>query len=218
MKKFFFSVHCYFFLLPLTVTPQSLFEGVVHIAIDEAEAEEQQSIEYFAKKGQYMLKGKEGENILILDKKMVVLIHDQKMYIEIPLDGKGADLADTNIPDDNEAEVKDNSTITKTNETKDILGYSCTKWQQTDENGKTDIWLTDQLGAFMMFGDKEKAQERWKDELSSMGFPMQIVENGKTVFEVKKVEKKSLDQSLFEIPAGYQKMAIPGFDQMFKPE
>lgn len=217
MKKSCFF--CFVWLLvifQIVATPQSLFEGVVHIAVDETDGDAQ-FIEYFAKKGQYMLKGSEGENILILDKKMVVIVHDQKMYIEIPLDGKGADLADANIPETKSKE-DNTSSITKTNETKDILGFSCVKWQQKDSEGTTDIWLTDELGAFMMFGDKEKAQDRWKDELSSIGFPMQIIENGKTVFEVKKVEKKSLDQSLFEIPEGYQKMAIPGFDQMFKPE
>ncbi len=215
-KSCFFCFIWLFVIFQIVATPQSLFEGVVHIAVDETDGDAQ-FIEYFAKKGQYMLKGSEGENILILDKKMVVIVHDQKMYIEIPLDGKGADLADANIPE-TKSEEDNTSSITKTNETKDILGFSCVKWQQKDSEGTTDIWLTDELGAFMMFGDKEKAQDRWKDELSSIGFPMQIIENGKTVFEVKKVEKKSLDQSLFEIPEGYQKMAIPGFDQMFKPE
>lgn len=217
MKKICFLLIAWLFVLLNTILlPQSSFEGVVQIAVDEADGDAQ-FIEYFAKNGQYMLKGKEGENILLLDKKMVVLIHDQKMYIEIPLDGKGADLADANIPE-TKTEEDNSSSITKTNETKDILGFTCTKWQQKDNDGITDIWLTDELGAFMMFGDKEKAQDKWKSELSSVGFPMQIIENGKTVFEVKKVEKKSLEQSLFEIPSGYQKMAIPGFDQMFKPE
>ena len=41
-------------------------------------------------------------------------------------------------------------------------------------------------------------------------FPLKVSQNNATVMEVTKIERKSLDASLFAPPEGFQKMSMPG--------
>ena len=72
--------------------------------------------------------------------------------------------------------------------------------------------MTQELGSFKLFDnpmlDEDKAQ--WQKDFEAGGyFPLEVYENGKKVFEVTGIEKKSLDGSMFEAPTGYQKMDMP---------
>ncbi|MCI0388158.1 MAG: DUF4412 domain-containing protein [Acidobacteria bacterium] len=123
--------------------------------------------------------------------------------------------------------------VTSTGKTETVAGYACQHWLIGDKQD-TDICMAKGLGYFgggggqsagildklknLALGDKMKAQIDANPELAKFveggAFPLKMsqIENGqsKTIMEVTSVERKSLDDSLFSVPADYKKMEIPG--------
>jgi hypothetical protein len=119
--------------------------------------------------------------------------------------------------------------ITSTGKTETIAGITCENWLFGDKvemcvakglgyfGGGGSGGILDKLKNFAM-RDKIKAQLDANPELAKFAeggaFPLKMteIENGqpKTIMEVTKVERKSLDDSLFTVPADYKKMEIPG--------
>ena len=119
--------------------------------------------------------------------------------------------------------------VTSTGKTETIAGFTCEHWLIGD---KTDVCMAKGLGYFGGGGsggilDKLKnlaLREKIKSQLENNpefakfveggAFPLKMaqIENGqsKTIMEVTGVERKSLDDSLFTVPADYKKMEIPG--------
>jgi hypothetical protein len=121
---------------------------------------------------------------------------------------------------------------TPTGKTETVAGYNCTHWVIGDKQD-TDACLAKGLGYFgggsdsggvfdklrnIALGDKTKAHLQANPEFLKFVeggvFPLKlaIIENGqaRTLMEVTKVERKSLDDSVFAIPADFKKMEIPG--------
>jgi hypothetical protein len=121
---------------------------------------------------------------------------------------------------------------TTTGKTETVAGFTCQHWLFGDKQD-TDVCLAQGLGYFggggqsggvfdklknLAMGDKVKAQLAANPEFAKFveggAFPLKIaqIENGqsKTIMEVTSVERKSLDDSLFTVPADYKKMEIPG--------
>ncbi|MEK7829950.1 MAG: DUF4412 domain-containing protein [Acidobacteriota bacterium] len=121
---------------------------------------------------------------------------------------------------------------TPTGKTETVAGHTCTHWILGDKQD-TDACLAKGLGYFgggsdsggvfdklrnIALGDKTKAQLQANPEFLKFVeggvFPLKlaIIENGqpRTIMEVTNVERKSLDDSVFAIPADYKKMEIPG--------
>ncbi|HMV85866.1 MAG TPA: DUF4412 domain-containing protein [Blastocatellia bacterium] len=126
----------------------------------------------------------------------------------------------------------DFSKVSSMGQTETIAGHTCRHWRFADKQ-QTDACLAQGLGFFggggqsggvfeqlknLALGDKVKAQLNANPEFAKFveggAFPLKIsqVENGqsKTVLEVIRVERKSLDDALFSVPADYKKMEIPG--------
>jgi len=119
--------------------------------------------------------------------------------------------------------------VTSTGKTETIAGLPCEHWLIGD---KTDVCMAKGLGYFggggsggildklknLALRDKIKAQLDANPEFSKFveggAFPLKManIENGqpKTIMEVTGVERKSLDDSLFTVPADYKKTEIPG--------
>jgi hypothetical protein len=118
--------------------------------------------------------------------------------------------------------------VTSTGKIETIAGVTCQHWLIGD---KMDMCLAQGLGYFggVSSGILDKVQnpamrEKFKAQLDANpefakfaeggAFPLKIVniENGqsKTIMEVTNVERKSLDDSLFTVPADYKKTEIPG--------
>ena len=152
------------------------------------------------------MEGRPGMKAVILfnvkDKKTITIIEGMKMYMESPV----PQAADSAAP---KVEFK------KTGKSQKILGYDCEEYLITSENHETSVWVTDKLGSFELYkmggGRQRAAVDAWQKEIGSKGgFPLLAVTktDGKDVatMKVTKIEKKSLDESLFKIPEGYQKM------------
>ncbi len=121
--------------------------------------------------------------------------------------------------------------VTSTGKTETIAGFTCQHWLIGDKQD-TDVCMAKGLGYFAGGGsggildklkdlamrEKIKAQLDANPEFAKFveggAFPLKIsqIENGqsKTIMEVTSVERKSLDDSLFTVPADYKKMEIPG--------
>jgi len=116
--------------------------------------------------------------------------------------------------------------VTSTGKTETIAGVTCEHWLFDD---KTDICMAKGLGYFggggsggfldklknLALRDKFKAANpEFAKFVEGGAFPLKMttVEFGesKAVMEVTRVERKSLDDSLFTVPADYKKTEIPG--------
>jgi hypothetical protein len=148
----------------------------------------------------------EGVPVVLLytrkEPKMYALMPKEKKYTEVPVMNLSGE------PDEND----DSGKITKTGETRQIHGYTCEKWVYTNGNERTETWVTNQLGLtfvdlFNPMVGMSLAQGQHK--LSDY-FPMLITYSKKTktetIMEVTAVEKRPLNDNLFAVPAGYQKM------------
>lgn len=149
----------------------------------------------------------EGTYIVDLkEKKIVVVSHDRKLYMDKPQTTPG--------------QPAGSPEVIKTKNTRTIQGYKCTEYvvKNTADNTQVSYWITN--GKFDFFDPFLKLVTR-KEKLITyyrmlnMGdgsFPMLAVETVLTTgkvsgsMEATKVEKKTLDAALFEVPKGYEKV------------
>ncbi len=153
--------------------------------------------------------GKAGGGYVIFDsasKKMMTVTDSQKMAMTMDLN---------NMPqaDVSAAAAAKKSNVDKTGKTDTVAGYSCDIWKVTEDSGdKTDLCV----GKGIAFPSMGKSVG-WMSELSD-SFPLRAVTTDatgkeKTRMEVTKIDKKSIDDSKFEVPAGYKTMSM---DDMMK--
>ena len=133
---------------------------------------------------------------------------EQKMYMEsqmMPLSMGGA------------------GSVSKTGETKNILGYDCEKFVFEQEDLTGEAWMTKELGAFMFFMESQQEMPAWQSEVLDAGyFPLQVTqfnkrENSQSVYNVIEVTPMELSSDLFVPPANYQKldlMNLGGFENL----
>lgn len=109
--------------------------------------------------------------------------------------------------------------VTKTTEKKTISGYECTMWIAKIPLEDTEItyWVTDKSAGFDFFDDMLKTLNR-KDKIARYFmaiegnedmFPIEGIEKSlsgtvRVKLIAQKVEKKSVDDSVFSIPEDYQ--------------
>jgi Domain of unknown function (DUF4412) len=140
-------------------------------------------------------------------KKSFVLMPEQKMYMEINM-GNFEDMAKNEKKD---IEFK------MTDVTKNINGFNCVKWIYKSKDAHGDMWMTKDLGSFMMYSNPmgHSQQPEWMKKIQNEGyFPMLVTvydNNDKTTseLEVTSVEKQNLDASLFAVPPDYKLLQMP---------
>lgn len=124
--------------------------------------------------------------IMRMDKKVMwMLMPDQKMYMEMPLTSNNEKLPGTEENIDTKADKKELGRET-------VNGYDCKKTQY-------------------IFHDKSQGtMTQWISE--KLDFPVKAEmdgPNGRTTIDYKNIKEEKLADSLFEVPSGYQKMAMP---------
>jgi outer membrane lipoprotein-sorting protein len=131
-------------------------------------------------------KGQNAITILRMDKKITwTLMPDSKQYMEIAIP------FDPNHPVENNKDFEYEKTVLG-NET--VNGYDCQVEQYTYKNKKYGImtqWVANQLGYAVKYQNKNS--------------------NGKvtTTMDYTNIKTGKQDDSLFEVPAGYEKFALP---------
>jgi hypothetical protein len=145
---------------------------------------------------------------------MIILLPEQKMYLvqSVPKPGDLPGAGDH--PD---------QSVKQTNEKEKILGYDCVKYISTSPEGTTDIWVTDQLGAFMGLGGGNPmggpgsggpVPQAWEQALRGKEvFPLRVITKGpkgRETFrmEATAVKKQPLPASTFNPPEDFQKLDV----------
>ena len=206
-------------LLADAVSFAANFEGTVRFKIESGK-DKPMEMSYGLKNGlvRIDLQSKDGQApAIIMDaakQEMTVLMAEEKMYLVQALPKpKGADTPAASA----------NVTLEKTGVTETIAGYVGEKYLIKSKDFTGEMWLTDQLGAFMgmgepegPFGGKKSSGGSWEAALAGKNmFPLRVVNTtakGKSAFrmEVTSIDKASLPDSLFRAPADWQKFDMGG--------
>ncbi len=207
----FFLLFAAFLVFPGKTYSQDQFEGKVTFNIfDNGESH---TMQYYVKGSKLRFdaneQGHQGQ--IIMDpaaKQFMIIMPQQKMYMVMPI----PDMKDNNTGSES---TGDKSDFVKTGETKDILGYTAEKWTYKNGEDQGEAWMTKDIGGFQLFDNPmQQDQPQWQKDLQAEGyFPLLVYENGDKVFEVTNIDKKSLEASMFEPPAGFQKMDMPAMPQ-----
>lgn len=193
------------------------FEGKVNFKLSAGRAPAEQ-IGYQVKGTKIRLdlagQAEVGGIIMDLTKQQTLVIMDaQRMYMVMKLPDVTAQAAST---PPGEAKLE------KTGEKEKILGYAAVKYVSTHAGKKTDLWLAEGLGKFMAMeslqpmGGAARTPEPWERALAGLElFPLRIVSYDTSAreefrLEATAIEKKSLPDSLFNPPAGYQPLDMGG--------
>lgn len=205
-----------FVLVNTTTFAQDSFSGEVKMKISDADGKAF-DMNYLVKEN-FIRFGTEmpGQSVGIIfnasKNNMLMIMEDQKMYMEFPLDmmyeNSGMD----------ESKSESNGKFFATGETKKIIGYTCEKWVYESDENIAETWMTKEIGKFKFFeggfGKMQKVEE-WQSSIEKSGFfPMLVINRDKSGKELNKMEvtsidKKTLDDKLFTVPAGYQKFNMP---------
>jgi len=135
-------------------------------------------------------------------KEMYMLMEkDQKIAMKLKSD-------DINGKNDDKKQPK----VTVTKETKEILGYKCTKIIVEDDKKSTIAWVTKDLNLDFskIAGGGKKGGNNVV--LSKHGFPLELEgkdEQGTVTMKATKVEKTSIDSSVFPDLSQYQVQEMP---------
>jgi hypothetical protein len=199
------------------------FEGVIEMTMKNPNMESPMPVKYLVK-GDAMrmeMQSPRGEMAMIFnmkERKLITLMPQMNSYMERTIDTAAQTPQGGKKPE-----------FTKTGKTEKILGYDCEQYIVKEEKTETEVWAAKGLGTFMRPGmggpmgggrggmGAGEAASSWVQEIRSKGFfPLRAVTKNaegkeESRMEVTKVEKKSLDASLFKAPEGWQKMEMPMF-------
>lgn len=216
-----------FILACALLTPAALlaadFEGKVHFKIT-AEKGAPKDMDYSLKNGlaRIDVQTKETTASVIMDhpkQEVTILMPEQKMYLVQSIAGKGGATATAAVD-------AANPSFEKTGVTEKILGYACEKYLVKSNDGITELWATEELGAFLGFGPGgggmmggrrgggSAAPQAWESALAGKNFfPLRVVSqnsSGKetTRIEATAVEKKTLPDTDFTPPADFKKFDL----------
>ncbi|MBN1357066.1 DUF4412 domain-containing protein [bacterium] len=178
----------------------------------------------FMNKDGMRMERKDGITIMNYEKGMIYqLDFDKKTYEEVRLDSmlQGHDEA-VQYMQNMIKSMSEDITIEKTDETKKINGYDCTKYVVTVMGMPSETWITKDVEGFAELQNATKKHiEKYKNNplLKNMlgnpafekleGFPiMSVSQVGqmRSVSNVTKIEKKKLDADLFLPPSDYAKV------------
>lgn len=151
---------------------------------------------------------REGGGYMIFDsaaKKMTTVTDAKKMAFTI-------DMNKAPSADPTAASAK-KPMIDKTGKTDTVAGYSCEIWNVSEDADKAEVCVAKGI-AFPMMG---RHATGWQSELND-AFPLRAITKDatgteKARMEVTKIEKKTIDDARFEVPAGYNTMSM---DDMMK--
>jgi hypothetical protein len=195
------------------------FEGKIGISMTSQTAQGPQSMNMSVKEGytRFDIDTARGSMGMIRDMKnkvMIILMPQQRMYMVHPIDQPGQ--MPQQYGQAPQGEPHPQSTLQETGVKETILGYVCTKYVVTGQDGTAQIWVTDELGNFMglpppggPMARAPQAPSGWEQAIKGRNlFPMRVISNnskGTFKFEVTSVEKTSLPDSLFAPPEGWRK-------------
>lgn len=180
------------------ISSQTAFQGKVVFNLETDG--DNQVMDYYAKDKKFRMEVPDQGGYILFDSQtmnMYIVMDEQKMYMESSLNSSSAGSA---------------GSITKTGETKIILGYDCEKFLFVQDGSKGESWMTKELGSFMFFNQAQQGIADWQNEVLNEGyFPLQVTEYDEdgeieSSYTVVEVAPKELSSDMFVVPATYQKL------------
>lgn len=177
---------------------QTAFQGKVVFNLETDG--QKQVMDYYAKDKKFRMEVPDQGGYILFDSQtmnMYIVMDEQKMYMVSSMNSSSAGSA---------------GSITKTGETKKILGYDCEKFMFVQDGSKGESWMTKDLGSFMFFGQSQKEIADWQKEILDEGyFPLQVTEyddngNVESAYNVVEVTPQELSSDMFAVPSSYQKL------------
>ncbi len=215
------------------------FEGIIAMRMD-AEKQKGMEMTYFIKHQRSRMEMKlpgapEGQGVMLWDLeagKMTTLIPAMKSYMTMDLKEMAEGLKGMGGKSKNEKDETKFPKLTPTGKEETIAGYTCEHWLMGDKQDM-DICVAKGLGYFGMgsqigggfaaakslfFNPKLLAQAaahpEWVSFLKGGAFPLKLtmMEDGKPkmAMEATRIERKSLEDSLFTVPPGYKEINLGG--------
>ncbi|HTP12541.1 MAG TPA: DUF4412 domain-containing protein [Bacteroidota bacterium] len=182
------------------------FEGTVEFALTTDERTVPMTYMIKGDNIRVEMEGRPGMKAIILvdakEGKSTMIMDAMKMFMDLP------------VPQSRDSGTASFS-FKKSGKTQKLLGYDCEEYLFTDAKTEASVWITKALGSLGRFGMGSgrpgNNAEAWQEAVKSAGgFPLlTVVKNegkNETTIKATKIEKKSLDEALFKIPEGYQKM------------
>jgi Domain of unknown function (DUF4412) len=213
------------------------FEGTIAMKM-EGEDKKGAEMTYFLKGPHTRIEVKspdspEGQAVMLWDlenAKMTTLMPARKMYMTIDMKQAAESMKDIakdikKTPDDQDTKFP---RLTDTGKQETIAGYTCEHWVM-GEKQNMDICIAKGLGYFGMGGGggfsslknlvfspkmlaEAAAHPEWVKFLEGGAFPLKMTstEDGKVKMNIEatKIEKKSLDDSLFVVPPDYKEFSM----------
>jgi len=189
------------------------FEGVVVFKKGSSASKINSTVTLYIKGDRFMA-DEQGDKIqqkIIVDapKKMMYLVMDkEKMVMDMQMEKMVA-------PKGPEARLPN-----KTAKTQKIAGYDCEQWIDKNANGEVELWTSTEIGKLFIpegqMGDGLIPSVNMRKLLKQgQHFPLLMTERDKTGkeitrLEVTSVEKKPVDEAVFNLPKDYQRMSMPG--------
>jgi hypothetical protein len=218
-----------------TAATASAFEGKVEMKMTSSRGEGDMPMTYFLK-GKHMRiemqappdkhnkNGGTFSSIMDLDKReTTMLMSEQKMYMVMKIPETTAGKSD------NKAAEMD---FKPTGRKEKIAGIEAEEYVGISDKKRTEIWVTKELGTFMManqgkggpMGGKQGAQSSAWAKFAEQGdfFALRVIQRAKEgapvdfQMEVTKVDKGSQPDSLFQPPADYQLFEMPNMGDMMR--
>jgi hypothetical protein len=216
-------------LAVVTVTSALAFEGKVAMTMTSADGS--MPMTYFIKGTHMRIEmaippdkhNKDGiiiPTIMDLEKQeMTILMPDQKMYMVNAIPDAVSDKTKSKTAD---------SDFKPTGRKEKIAGIEATEYVGLSDKKLTELWLTKELGEFMMAspgkgGKKSAKQSAWA-KFAEQGdfFALRVIQRAKEGapedlhMEVTSVEKGSQADALFLPPADFKKFEMPNMGDMMK--
>lgn len=192
------------------------FEGVIKMEIRDGK--DAVPMEYSVKKNKVRMdlaaEGMTFTSLLDVEKReLITLMPQQRMYMVIPFQEAVEEVT----------KGRKGPEVTKTDETEEILGYTCTKYVTTEGRNTTEIWAAEGIGMFMGMNTgkggpmgKQAPRSAWEEEMIRNGFfPLRVVTKNRSGKETSRMEvvaldSRSLPDSHFAIPEGFQRFDMGG--------
>jgi hypothetical protein len=223
-----FSISLALALVRLSVTfaqPAS-FEGIVVYKMGAMGGDSEVTQYYKGNKSRTDINAQGQAAVMLMDLSsglMTMLMPAQKTYMVVDFKKMSEALKGFKPPSGGRGATRDPADeIKATGRTEVIAGHQC-EWYTMGSKGEGQVCSAKGLGFFMMgrspmgggpldaLGATDETMKMFKDGF----FPLKVVQmqggTEQVVMEATKIERKAVDSTLFETPADYTEMRMPGF-------
>ena len=193
-------------LVPALAHAQKPFEGTVTMEMHTDDGQVR-PISYSVKNGKMRadMTTDRGTMGMIIDPvagKTTMLMPQMNMYMQ----------QDMSKLQDRMAEKENDTKVTRTGRTETVAGHKCEIVEIESKSKPGDgaeVCAASDMGSFMMMRRPGSPPPAWAHGMENF-FPLKVTTKDKgTTLVVTKIEPKSVDASLFEVPAGYKPFSMP---------